>query len=134
MNKYETAKKLAEITGRPITDFFKGEFDAELGERHDDTISDERSVAEVTTASPTEEQKSLLKHYLGSTLHNGKLIHGRQMTRKEYLKVSKDLDQEELGEHPLLYKMFRSENQTEVFFPRWMDTFTEVEYVYEDEE
>lgn len=75
------------------------------------------------------EYSSEIKAYLvlfeAKDVRNNKILDGRNMTRKEYLKYTKKLSKQEVLSHPLLYRMFRSEEQMEGNFHSWLDQFEE---------
>lgn len=155
MNKLDIAKQLAAITGKPITDFFKGEIDAkneqsnevapieceqetdingDTGETESDTtisgdgkiLVNEESQTEIPRPKEAEtrpEVKELAKIFDATKIVNNKIMDGRQMTRKEYLSYSKGLTEDEVGDHPLVFKMFRSEDQGEANFLYWLEKF-----------
>lgn len=130
MSKLEYAKKLAAITGKPISDFFNGT----VKEESNECIKDELNVAvsedKTTETQPankqvnanestneiTEELLEFQKMFAGSRIVKNKIHDGRQMTKKEYNKYIKGLNIESYFEHPLMYKMFRAEGQLEHSF------------------
>lgn len=108
MNDREVAERLAKITGRPASEFYKEpEVIKEVDNKYDPSL-----LAEAAK-------------------WRGEIIRGklhrceRQMTRKEYLDMKKQLKTEdEFWSNPHLFLMFRSEGQIEQSFIRWVDLIT----------
>lgn len=153
MTRDEIAIKLAQITGRPIQEFLDVEEENEQHSRQNSEItsnvnstenrnSDDDTNTELPHRirptqgfnSPTDDRNFSqtrdnesdgheVDSEFGGQIINGKVIGGREMTRKEYLKYTKGLTCDEILKHKYLYKMFRAEKQNEVFFHRWVDSF-----------
>jgi hypothetical protein len=153
MTRDEIAIKLSQITGKPIEEFLDVEpEDEEFGEQNSEITNNGNSTENRNSDDDTDAQllhrvrsiknsdtlsvddnlvqirDSKSKEYtvddkFGGHIINGKVIGGRQMTRKEYLKYTKELTSSSLLKHKYLYKMFRAEKQNEVFFHRWIDSF-----------
>lgn len=135
MTREEIAKKLSEITGKPVEGFFKNEkVIAETKvQLHKEVKVESKPTLHVSKTgnnkgkSDNQDYKieDYLKMFAGSRLspNGSKIMGGRQMTRKEYNKFTKNLTYEANFEHPLHFKMFRAEGQTEAFYTRWCDRF-----------
>lgn len=135
MTREEIAKKLSEITGKPVEGFFKNEkvITETKVELRKEVKVESKPILHVSKAgrnkSKSDNQdykiEDYLKMFAGSRLspNSDKIMGGRQMTRKEYNKFTKNLTYEANFKHPLHYKMFRAEGQTEAFYPRWCDRF-----------
>lgn len=147
MNDLDIAKKLAAITGKPLTEYYNGHITTETDMVESSSIETgtlrATSQAEDNRCQPdgrqdhsdgdgsdsigvdviTDEISAYLKMFKATRCPNGQLTDGRQMTRKEYLSFKKGLTYENICEHPLLFKMFRSEGQNEAFFNRWLSQF-----------
>lgn len=154
----DIAKKLAQITGKPLSDFIQGvdyvedsivdvankETETELAGIQDQLVYDDDEVEDNQQSRSCEfeeeyeywTEEELLefqKMFPGSTISDGgKIMGGPQMSRKEYLKVTRNLTRDEVLYHPLHFKMFRAEGQTEAFYFRWVDRFPEAEYEGEE--
>lgn len=130
-DKYEIAKKLAAITGKPIEEFYSEDMGhmAKTGltphVNKTGTQPSTKNPMETSTRDDCDNQETLefQKMFKGSGIVNDFIMDGRTMTRKEYLKYAKGLDYEALFEHPLHFKMFRAEGQTEAFYHRWTNKF-----------
>lgn len=136
MSKEDVLKKLAQITGKVLIDeeVYK-EIDLSItcqdtDNSEEEIVDDASEVGDNNEPGPSEEpaqeSSAQVKEYLetfGGELVNNHLLNSRQMTRKEYLQLSKSLKQEELLAHPLLYVMFRSEDQGEQNFFDWINRF-----------
>lgn len=147
MEKIDIARQLALITGKPITEFFNGKIKEQSNTSfHKETQPEKEPIqCSLPTGSDGEkpicanEEKistsqfgsskieDLHKMFPGSKIVQGKIIGGRQMTRKEYLKYVKGLTYESIWTHPLHYKLFRAEGQGEGFYFRWVDQFPKEE-------
>ena len=152
ISNYEVALRLSKITNRPLEDFYEAptqqveaiddqqEEEAEVDvEQGDDSDSIDEDVQEVKDGTPvrlrvvhervprgtTEEDGKLIELYGGRMSDNGKLICGRDITRKEYLALIKDMTQQDVLNSPLLYTLFRAEGQTEGHFVQWLSGFPE---------
>jgi len=132
-SKLDIAKKLAEITGKPITDFFNGEINEEEVDSEgsqiknkSESVSPACEIGSDKSKSPnikqTVEKESNVelieyqKMFEGSKIVNKTIMGGRQMTRKEYLKIVRNMTKTEFYNHPLIYKIFRAEGQVEASF------------------
>lgn len=116
---YDTALALANITGRSIEDFYSGSATV-VHSTASTNSSSEIDMEEVESVSDDTEHSAklqeLAKLYNG-TIVNGKILGGRQMTRKEFLDAKKKINNiYEYYDSPLMNKMFRSEGQTEASF------------------
>ena len=145
----QTAMRLATITKRPLEDFYDGptesqnieQTEEEHVEANEEVSSEEieSDVQEVQDVAPvrlrevhanvpvalTDEARKLIENYGGRMSENGKLICGRDITRKEYLALIKDMTQQDVLNSPLLYVLFRAEGQTEGHFVQWLSGFPE---------
>jgi hypothetical protein len=132
MSKDEVLKRLAEITGKGDGDV-KSQGDntpADIDNNKEETVGNasetrsdnSESIADSTTpsASPLLEE---FKKIFGGNVVNEYLLDGRQMTKKEYAQYCKGLTQAELLGHPLLYMLFRAEDQSQVNFFEWLNKF-----------
>lgn len=187
MTNEEVAKKLAQITGKPITEFFNEKKNdrsrsedtnpilhgpIQVGDGNISTINDNNNAptAEVNDGNKTglneqnpieirpiqcitkvEINKSIVngnsgatgtpnadKHkgkefpgqllelqrlFPGSKIEEGRVMYGRQMTIKEYYKYTKNMTSDEFFTHPLMYKIFRAEGQTNPNFIDFSNRF-----------
>jgi len=131
--KLEYAKKLAAITGRPISEFFNGTINDEIKKESDVDVnkneftevqSDNKQTEKIEESyEVTEELLALQKLFAGSKIVKNKILYGRQMTKKEYNKYVKGLDLESYYKHPLMHKMFRAEGQTDPNFMSFTNRF-----------
>jgi len=112
MNNIDIANKLAEITGKSIDNF--------LIKENEVVVS---VLATETVASPQLEELS--KQYQGSIDSGFITCNKVQMSRKDYLKHVKDMTQTAIYGDPLLYVLFRSEQQSNINFLDWMSGFTD---------
>lgn len=109
----------------------KGDKDAGEGisgssNTHDNKVEDVKDVVETKDNTDDRLNTRKVEDYqaiFGGDVVNAYLLGTRQMTRKEYLSYSKGLTQEQLLQHPLLYCMFRSEDQGESNFFEWLARF-----------
>lgn len=89
----------------------------EFSDETEDNVQETGSDIEQTKYNLSDDEAAeLLAKYSGE-LVNGKILRGRQMTRKEFLaerKKFKTLD--DFWNSPLMYLMFRSEGQTDASF------------------
>lgn len=149
MNEKEIiARKLAAITGKPISEFFNGtiqekehkisseikiESSPVLYAQKAESDSGE-SVSSITQQQVTkkieksnevsEELLELQKLFKGSKISGGgKLTGGRQMTKKEYNKYTKNMTIDEYYAHPLMFKIFRAEGQLDPSFMTFPNKF-----------
>lgn len=131
MNELEIAKKLAAITGKPLSEYYSGTIPNESDKRP--IVLDAHKAEPVPTTSDRNEEpvrgdisEEILKYqkmFAGSTITNGKILFGRQMTKKEYNKYTKGLTIEEYYGHPLMYKMYRAEGQLDPSFMTFPERF-----------
>lgn len=144
MTREEIMKKLAEIKG--TMNDRSGIVDSGSGEQTDDVepvesveepvisgpdnASDDgghrvvESVVEVEPFKPSAELIALAQVWQAQIGETGKLVFNQiDMSRKDYLKHSKSLTQEQLLDDPLLYILFRSEEQPEGNFFQWLERF-----------
>lgn len=117
--------------------FNQDEFSGDDTEDTSDEVEDESNRNVTGRNTPPESNKSVehveysseIKTYLelfkATEVRNNKILDGRDMTRKEYLKYTKHLSKQEVLNHPLMYRMFRSEEQMEGNFHSWLDQFEE---------
>lgn len=145
-SKLEIARKLAEITGKPITEFFDGEIDETKSGQHDcitdATVHDTTTVKDNNTGISEEDVRQnkkdiekdtrptvsgqLLEYqkmFEGSKIVNKTIIGGRVMTRKEYLKITRGMTRQQYLNHPLVYKIFRAEGQVDASFMTFPNRF-----------
>jgi hypothetical protein len=134
MSKDEVLQKLAEITGKAKELSYVENQRVDASEDIDnneekavDDIAEARSntterSSENSTTSATSSLEDLQKIF-GGNIVNKYLMDTRQMTRKEYIHYTKGLKRSELMDHPLLYLMFRSEDQAQVNFFDWINRF-----------
>lgn len=141
-NNLELAMSLASITGKPLEDFYETKSNQQTEERsmameeknHPTPIREDipevRPIqAEITRDLPSGDGgsdgylTSLSKKWKGEIIGGRLLKCERLMTRSEYLKTIKEFKtQEDLYESPLLFLLFRSEEQMEANFSLWIDT------------
>jgi len=133
--KLEIAKKLAKITGKPLSDFYSGEIEDEVISEKvqietritDDALQIETVKQKSTPKEETTPTPELLKYrdiFKDSKIVRGRILYGRTMTRKEYLKYTKSIKSEQdYFTHPLMYKLFRAEGQTDANFLTFSDRF-----------
>jgi hypothetical protein len=75
----------------------------------------------------SEEVRTLCSVWRGNIADSGFILSNEVvMSKKEYLKHSKGKSQDEILSDPLLYVMFRSEDQSDVNFFSWLDRFPKV--------
>lgn len=136
----DIAKRLADITGRPLEDFYEGEIKNENNQNGCEQANKNNNNVPIhigehginkNKASSVEEDihegvdflelKILANKYEGQIV--GKYImHAKKpMKRKEYLSM-KFKTEEEFWSSPLLYIMFRSEEQIVANFTNWTDS------------
>jgi len=135
MTREEVAAKLAQITGKPITEFFNGTMQARttpIAKTRDVVDSDKVESGGHLVASPEIMEYQAL--FSGSRIIKTTIHDGRQMTRKEYLAYTKNLTRQEICAHALLYKMFRAEGQLDPSFISWLKRFPEAEYECDEQE
>jgi len=134
MSKDEVLVKLAEITvnTKELSHVQNQRIDTEedINNNQKKTVDDAAAIGGDTTErfsenTTSESASSLedLQKIFGGNIVNKYLMETRQMTRKEYLSYTKGLAQSELMDHPLLYTMFRSEDQAQVNFFEWINRF-----------
>ena len=150
ISNYEVALRLSKITNRPLEDFYEAptqqveainnqqaeeesveveetddsdSFDKDIQEDEGDSDVRIRNVHVRIPRVPTEDDAKLIQIYGGRVSDNGKLICGRDITRKEYLALIKDMTQQDVLNSPLLYTLFRAEGQTEGHFWSWLERF-----------
>jgi hypothetical protein len=145
MTREEIMKKLAEIKGtmnndRPTivdrTDRVQERIDEpahnieeEVVSGPDNTPSDDgyraiESVVEVESFRPTPELTALAEAWQAEIGETGKLVCNKvDMNRKDYLKHTRTITQEQLLDNPLMYVLFRSEEQPEGNFFHWLERF-----------
>jgi hypothetical protein len=144
MTREEIMKKLAEIKGtmndRPtIMDTGSREQDNNVEPTLD--VEDEpvsgpdnapsdggyraiESVVEVESFRPTPELIALAQTWQAEIGETGKLVCNKvDMNRKDYLKHTRTITQEQLLDDPLMYVLFRSEEQPEGNFFHWLERF-----------
>jgi hypothetical protein len=127
VNKLDIAKQLATITGRPIEEFLDGITEGQRSNTSDvrgNNVSnnEDEPICNTTETRYNNQRRVRDDVFLGEYV-NGKVMGGRKMTKKEYREHTKGKTQEEIFASPYLYKMFRAEGQSEVFFTRWIDSF-----------
>lgn len=132
MSREDVIKKIAEITSKEF-DYVEDERSSSSSDfdNNEEKIVDDageagsnstESATQVTTAVSSTSLDDLQKIF-GGVIVNKYLMEARQMTRKEYLQYAKGLKQSEILDHPLLYCMFRSEDQSQVNFLEWIGRF-----------
>lgn len=121
MNNLDIALQLAAITGKPVEDFLNGT----KTNRHalQGTGSSDSTDTIIQNTDEVEDSGSEKDSKFQSPFINGKVIGGRQMTRKEYLDETRDKTREEIVSSIYIHKMFRSEGQKEASFITWMNSF-----------
>jgi hypothetical protein len=133
MSREDVLKQLAFITGKVEASDVKSEGESssqDINNNQEETVDDaseigsdnSEPVTENATGSTASSLEDLQKVF-GGNIVNKYLMDARQMTRKEYNQYSKGLTQSELLDHPLLYIMFRAENQAQVNFLEWVSRF-----------
>ena len=132
MSREDVIKKIAEITSKEF-DYVESEGSSSSShfDNNEEKIMDDvgeagnNNTESVTQVSTTGSSTSLddLQKIFGGIIVNKYLMETRQMTRKEYLQYAKGLKQSDVLDHPLLYSMFRSEDQSQVNFLEWIDRF-----------
>jgi hypothetical protein len=145
MTTEQILARLAQITGknneRPIEEPMRGNI---IGDISEDDSGDraESTVESIVVSDAVEEQpiedirpvrtwpeeiKTLCGVWSGILADSGFIINNAVvMSKKEYLKHSKGKSQDEILSDPLLYVMFRSEDQSDVNFFSWLDRFPKV--------
>ena len=137
MTDLEIAKKLAAITGKPLEEYYSGP--ETIDKQDKPTVSNIKEIAahnvsgsgdikveehKIETESDwSEEIIAYQKMFAGSVIVKGKILNGRQMTKKEYNKYTKGMTIEEYYGHPLMYKMYRSEGQIDPSFMTFPERF-----------
>lgn len=132
MSREDVIRKIAEITSKEF-EHVENERSSSSSDsdNNEEKIVDDacevrsnsaESTAQVTTSSTATSLNDLQKIF-GGIIVNKYLMDTRQMTRKEYLQYSKGLKQSDVLDHPLMYSMFRSEDQSQVNFLEWIDRF-----------
>lgn len=134
MSKEDILKRLAEITGKVKEyDDVKSQGDnasTDIDNNEEETLDDAIEIAsdnsepdaDSTTASTSASLIEFQKIF-GGNIVNKYLLEARQLTKKEYVQYCKGLTQAELLEHPLLYMLFRAEEQSQVNFFEWLNRF-----------
>lgn len=150
ISNLETAMKLAKITGRPLEDFYEApqvcieEIDnkqeieesmeretTQCEEQITVDISEiecdqeiESTVCRVSIQLPEGELATTTQKYRGEISKGGKIINNKiDMSRKEYLLLTKNMTQKDILNSPLLYLFFRAEGQVEGHFYNWLESF-----------
>jgi hypothetical protein len=139
MTSEEIMMKLAQITGKNnektniASSQSTSEDNGDRTESTDEPISapSESEEQVVTNDAPIEvrspELDALCTKWSANLGISGALISNQIiMNRKDYLKHTKSITQDELLEDPLLYVLFRSEDQSEVNFFNWINKFPKV--------
>jgi hypothetical protein len=132
MSKDEVLERLAEITGKAKEqDDVQDQRDnppADIDNNEEANVDDaaeagsDNSGSDDTAASSSSSVEEFQKIF-GGNIVNEFLLDGRKMTKKEYTQYCKGLTQTELLAHPLLYMLFRSEDQSQVNFFDWLNKF-----------
>jgi hypothetical protein len=79
---------------------------------------------EVESFRPTPELTALAEAWQAEIGETGKLVCNKvDMNRKDYLKHTRTITQEQLLDDPLMYVLFRSEEQPEGNFFHWLERF-----------
>lgn len=118
----EVRKRITEILNKEDADGSQGVSTSSGAE--DNQVKNDENVIQVRDNNGNQVHKIDDYHNtFGGSIFNGYVINGREMTRKEYLTYSKNLKQDELLKHPLLYLMFRAEGQGEANFFDWLSKF-----------
>jgi hypothetical protein len=163
ISNLETAKKLSQITGRPLEDFYAAptihietiddqqakketvdsdeeerglstsDDNEEIGDNQEIKLALRRMDVQKQTTDKNSESKTIERDgeitlytikYGGKLSANGVVIcHTKDMKRVEYNQITKKMTQKEVLNHPLLYVLFRSEEQKEGNFHAWLATF-----------
>lgn len=150
MSNTDVAIQLAAITGKPITEFFNGTITKISQAKCEKKVEKSTTLDAGEVKSPftpfttkkketrseevDEEILEYQKMFEGSKIVNSVIMDGRQMTRKEYLKYTKKMTTEEYFKHPLMYKIYRAEGQTDVSFTIFSDMFKKNDPKVKDED
>lgn len=124
ITREEALKRLAEIIAKGNDEKNEGDSTSECSEANaHETVQDDGAAGYSEGAGSQDSR--LLEYYgqFGGRIVNDYLLDSRQLTRKEYLAMTKGLTQSQLLEHPLLYAFFRSEDQSEFNFFEWLGKF-----------
>lgn len=132
MSREDVIKKIAEITSKEFhyveneggssSSYLNNNEEKIMDDASETGNNNTESVTQISTASSSTSLDDLQKIF-GGIIVNKYLMETRQMTRKEYLQYAKGLKQSDVLDHPLLYSMFRSEDQSQVNFLEWIDRF-----------
>lgn len=112
--------------------------DEEIGQDSDDDEDggESESTPDVRPIKPFAAELVELAMKWGGTIGStGKIINNKiEMSRKDFLKYSKDMTQEQALNDPLLHVMFRSEEQSQASFWDFLDRFPKEEYESDEQE
>lgn len=138
--KQDIALQLSQITGKPVEEFLDDgnkQISGSSIQPQDDERprSDEQDVygtrstngtsISVLDTNATKDSRVKRCDIFETEYVNGRVIGGRQMTRKEYLQEIKGKTKQQIMDSIYLHKMFRSEGQREANFVHWMNSFPE---------
>ena len=124
ITREEALRRLSEIIAKGGNEKNEGNSAYEHTEANThETIQDDGAAG--YSERERSQDSRLLEYYgqFGGRIVNDYLLDSRQLTRKEYLAMTKGLTQSQLLEHPLLYAFFRSEDQSEFNFFEWLGKF-----------
>lgn len=124
ITREEALRRLSEIIARGND----GKNERSDASEHTKTNTDEvvQDAGATRSSEGARSQDSRLLDYygqFGGRIVNDYILDSRQITRKEYLAMTRGLTQSQLLEHPLLYAFFRSEDQNEFNFFEWLGKF-----------
>lgn len=125
ITREEALKRLAEILKKDNNEQDEGTSASECAESNShETIQDDGATRH-SEGEGSKNSSVLLEYYqqYGGRIVNQYILDSRQITRKEYLAMTKGMTQSQLLEHPLLYAFFRSEDQSEFNFFEWLGKF-----------
>lgn len=89
-----------------------------------DGVGSSENSMEVQPVPVSQELRELARKWGGTVGITGKIVENSvSMARKDYLKYTKGLNQDQVLADPLLYVLFRSDEQSEVNFFSWLEKF-----------
>ena len=141
MTTEQIMMKLAQIRGinNEQLEDVRGNISSERISEEDKRVVDESAAEPIESSAPAEEQssghtgeignwseelKALASLWNGEISERGMIINSTiEMSKKEYMKQIKGKTQDDILSDPLLYIMFRSEEQGDANFFSWLDRF-----------
>jgi len=125
ITREESLRRLAEILKKDNDGQDEGIDTSEPTESNADEAVQDHGASEHTEGEGSENNDILLGYIslYGGRILNKHVLDSRQLTRKEYLSLTKGLTRSQLLEHPLLYAFFRAEDQNEFNFFEWIKRF-----------